>query len=144
MNITPKFIEECKKIQDLIEPEVGMLVLYHVPKEKNKSWGFIAEVDRKDRPLFRVRFYKGKCLETTHWFCKKDFGMTILPPLEWLMLKLAEKAFYGMEPPGDGYEVWRVITWTVKMGVAIKPDMFFSADTPSLACLLALIKVLGR
>jgi hypothetical protein len=120
--ITEAFIAEAKKIQDILTPGVGMSCQY----EKGDDAALFLICSDRDISVIADTKGEGKYI--------------LIPSLGWLVRKLGEhydaSAVYSNQNAPIG-ERWFCV-YGRKLG-----DLIY-ADTPEMACLLALNKILGR
>jgi hypothetical protein len=119
--MTPEFIDLCRKIQDEIEPEVGMWVSF--------------PIDEKQRPcLFTDESSVNYC---RHYRAEH----IVLVDIGWLARKLNELTYcFALGVNAISREKWLC---------NYRQDYFASSgsiycNTPELACLKALLKIKGR
>lgn len=137
---TPRFIELAShpKIQEMIEPRVGMIVILKQPVYRSVPYGLSIIISVYDDG-FRCSEI-GKANSLFEPFESIDI---LLPDLSWMVRKLREKGNVVLQSG--------VILWSCRVSWMTKDEYDHysreyedgDADTPELACMLALHKVMG-
>lgn len=133
MNYSPEFIKEAKKIQDIIEPEELMPYQHEAYPDEIFIMGHICEKGFLSENE-HVRSYCQPADHDTKAHC------ILLPSLEWLMMELRRRTWWLEVKSVVGGDEWVVVYRENEYGGSRKE----SANTPSLAAIRALVKVMGR